>query len=151
MFPFESAVEGSLERSRDDRLFVQQDTPNNDHANRATPLSGTQLQRGITATIILLVGRGSLACSSAFDGDIGTQRRLVALVCVGSLRVGLQGVDKELASGAKVVEPRRPALERHGRRFLLSRDRAKSFVASSCQSASVSPSALPEILFPLSR
>src|SRR5664279_4391860 len=44
MVPFEGAVRGSLERSRDDRAFVQQDTPDNDHANRVTPLSGTQLR-----------------------------------------------------------------------------------------------------------
>ena len=36
-------MRGSLERSRDDRAHVQHDTPNDDHDNRVTPLSGTQL------------------------------------------------------------------------------------------------------------
>jgi hypothetical protein len=46
MFPFEGAVEGSLERSRGDRVHVQHETPDNNHADRVTPLSGTQLPPG---------------------------------------------------------------------------------------------------------
>src|SRR3954463_10272944 len=42
MVPFESAVRGSLERSRDGRASLCRHAAN-DHADRATPLSGTPL------------------------------------------------------------------------------------------------------------
>ena len=49
MIPSEGSVRGSLERSRGDRVHVQQDTPNDDHDNRVTPLSGTQLSQAAMA------------------------------------------------------------------------------------------------------
>jgi hypothetical protein len=43
LMSFRECLEGSLERSRDDRAHVQHDTLADDHDDRVTPTLGTQL------------------------------------------------------------------------------------------------------------
>ena len=87
MVPFESAVRGSLEGSRGDRVHVPATCRADEHRNRATPLCGTQLPRPIVECQVMpiavwLPGKRPLVCmlASGFHGwgVLGTVKVLLA-------------------------------------------------------------------------